>query len=294
VLRAEPIVVTFLTVPTDMANWKRQAKIDYLVEFKGKKILTEFINSIWPTVGEEFLEKWKQCESSIGRLIEIWTKLVLLVERNEKRQQQIAFDNGKFVEMLNRFTGLDDALYPHDDGIVGNSNKDDMAAINDSLGTIGEFFNKTSQALVDDSFAINTSTLEKFKNYLDYLYSLQELFERSKKLLTNNIAQLEARITENEAKYARLSTDDADIKGSDLAKLRQAIIADKQEMFQQLNRDWLIKSCCMDEYIMFQETQYLVSEAWVDWCRGRTQHQAKMGLLYDQMSGIIGDMPLNS
>ena len=169
-----------------------------------------------------------------------------------------------------------------------------MAAINDSLGTIGEFFNKTSQALVDDSFAINTSTLEKFKNYLDYLYSLQELFERSKKLLTNTIAQLEARITENEAKYARLSTDDADIKGSDLAKLRQAIIADKQEMFQQLNRDWLIKSCCMDEYIMFQETQYLVSEAWVDWCRGRTQHQAKMGLLYDQMSGIIGDMPLNS
>lgn len=293
-MRAEPIVVTFLTVPTDITNWKRQAKIDYLVEFKGKKILTEFINSIWPTVGEEFLKKWKQCESSTGRLIEIWTKLVLLVERNEKRQQQIAFDNGKFVEMINRFTGLDDALYPHDDGIVGNSNKDDMAAINDSLGTIGEFFNKTSQALVDDSFAINTSTLEKFKNYLDYLYSLQELFERSKKLLTNTIAQLEARITENEAKYARLSTDDADIKGSDLAKLRQAIIADKQEMFQQLNRDWLIKSCCMDEYIMFQETQYLVSEAWVDWCRGRTQHQAKMGLLYDQMSGIIGDMPLNS
>lgn len=281
-------------MPTDITNWKRQAKIDYLVEFKGTKILTEFINLIWPTIGEEFLKRWKECEATIGRVIDIWTKIVLLVERNEKRQQQIAFDNGKFVEMLGRFTGLNDAIYPHDEGIVGSSNRDDMSAINDLLGTVKEFFNKTSQALVDDSYALNTSTLEKFKNYLDYLCSFQELFERSKRFLTNNIAQLEARIKENEAKYARLSTDDADIKGSDLAKLRQAIIADKQEMFQQLNRDWLIKSCCLDEYIMFQETQYLVSEAWVDWCKGRTQHQAKMTTLHEQMSGVIGDMPLNS
>lgn len=288
------MVVTFLTVPTDMANWKRQAKIDYLVEFKGKKIETEFINSIWPTFGEEFLAKWKQCEGTIGKVIEIWTKIVLLVERSEKRQQQIAFDNGKFVEMIGRFASLDDALYPHDDGVVGGSNRDDMAAINDSMAQIGEFFNKTSQALIDHSFALNTLTLEKFKNYLDYLYSLLELFERSRRLLANTIAQLETRIADNEKKYARVSTDDADIKGSDLAKLRQSIISDKQEMFQQLNRDWLIKKCCMDEYTMFQETQYLVSEAWVDWCKGQLHHQGRIAALHDQVGGVMGDMPMNS
>ena len=224
--------MTFLSVPTDLTTWKKQAKIDYSLEFKGRKILTEFINSIWPTIGEEFLNNWKSPENNITKLIELWTKIVMLVERYEKRQQQVAYDNGKFVEMIKGFLLLNGSLYPHSEEhgtIIGNNNKDDMNSINDSLDRVSGFFNKSSQVLIDESYAINTSVLEKFKNYLDYLYSLQELFERSRKLLANNIAQLQIRIHDNEQKYNKLSSDNADIKGSDLAKLRQVIINDKQE-----------------------------------------------------------------
>lgn len=297
-MRQEPVVVTFLSVPTDLTTWKKQARIDFSLEFKGQKILTNFINSIWPTIGEEFLACWKKCEDNIGKTIEIWTKIVVLVERYEKRQQQISFDNGKFVEMINKFSDLDDNLYPHKpienkNNILVNNNKDDVNAINDSLNYISEFFNKASQILVDESYTTNTTILEKFKNYLDYLYSLQELFERSKKLSVNTIPQLQKKIQENELRYNKANTEDVDIKGSELIKLRQIIINDKQEIFQQLNKDWLIKNCCFEEFICFQETQYLISEIWTEWCKGRFKFQDKYAGLYDNLNNeIMNDMPL--
>lgn len=136
VLVQEPIVVTFLSVPTDLASWRKQARVDYSLEFKGQKIETDFVNLIWPSISEDFLNSWKTAEANIPKLIEIWTKLVLLVERYEKRQQQIAFDNSKFVEMINKFTELDDDIYPHkdpDNKVINTLNHDDSLAINESL-----------------------------------------------------------------------------------------------------------------------------------------------------------------
>ncbi|KAK6201615.1 Mvp1 protein [Scheffersomyces amazonensis] len=296
ILINEPVVISFLTVPTDISAWRKQAKIDYSIEFKGEKISTTFINSIWPKIGVEFLKNWDGAEKSVTKLIEIWTKLVLLVERYEKRQQQISYDNGKFVEMLNHFKNLNTSIYPNENEILlaDNSNKDDINVLNDSLGFVGEYFNKSCQTLVDESYSINTVILEKFKNYLDYLYSLQELFERTKKLSINNIELLERRIKDNEARYNKLSTEDADAKGTDLAKLRQIIINDKQEIFQQLNRDWLIKNCCLEEFLMFQETQYLISEIWVEWSKGRFRFSEKlMGISENLNNEISNDMPLS-
>lgn len=295
VLKSEPIVVTFLSVPTDLALWRKQARIDYALEFKGEKILTAFINSVWPTMGDEFLRNWKNAEQNVPKLIETWTKTVMLVERHEKRQQQIAFDNGKFVEMITKFAELDDTLYPHrvtENKMIATMNVDDTSAINDSLSSISAFFDKTSTLLIDESYIINTSILEKFKNFLDYLYSLQELFERSKRLLINTIPQLQQRIKENEQKHEKLSKDDVDIKGSELVKLRQTIVNDKQEMFQQLNKDWLIKKCCFEEFVMFQETQFLISEAWREWCRERFRFQEKFTGLHENLHNEIStDMP---
>lgn len=297
VLVRDLVVVTFLSVPTDMATWKRQAKIDYSLEFKGQKISTHFINAVWPRLGGEFLRHWNAAESNVARLIEVWTKCVLLVERYEKRQQQISVDNRKFAEMVTKFEGLDAVVYPVAEGdkgedVIGATNRDDMGAINDSLGAVQRFFVQSSQALVDESFAINTTVLEKFKNYLDYLYLLQELFERSKKLLTNTIPQLQARIHDNEARYAKLLRDDVEVKGSELARLKQTIVNDKQEIFQQLNRDWLIKECCLHEFAMFQQTQYLLGELWTEWLRGRLQYQDKMAAMHEALSReVLGDMP---
>lgn len=296
-LRGDAVVVTFLTVPTDLASWKKQAQIDYSLEFKGNKISPSFMNNIWPSIAEDFLEKWKIAESSIGSIIESWTKIVLLVERYERRQQQIAYDNNKFVEMLNKFEDLNNAIYPFEDkknGVFTNSNKDDMLSINSSINSISDFFNGSSKLIVDDIFEINTSILEKFKNYLDYLYSIVELFDRCKKLSGNNISQLQVKIKENEEKFNRLNNEEADIKGSDIAKLKQLIINDKQEMFQQLNKDWLIKQCCLQEFIKFQETQFLLSELWIDWSKGRTRYQQKLTNLHENMNdSISNDMPLS-
>ncbi|KAM9928518.1 hypothetical protein OXX59_001790 [Metschnikowia pulcherrima] len=296
VLKQEPIVITFLTVPTDLVSWKKQARIDYSLEFKGEKISTDFINSIWPSMGDEFLHNWKNAESNLPKLIEVWTKIVMLVERHEKRQQQIAFDNGKFVEMLTRFSDLDETLFPHksiDNKVISASNSNDTSSINESLLNISAFFNKASTLLIDESYIINTDILEKFKNFLDCLYSLQDLFDRSKKLSINTIPQLQQRIRENEERHEKLSTNDADIKGSELVKLRQAIINDKQEMFQQLNKDWLIKKCCFEEFVMFQETQFLVSEAWCDWCRRRYKFQEKYFGLHETLNDeVTSEMPL--
>ncbi|RLV92763.1 Sorting nexin MVP1 [Spathaspora sp. JA1] len=292
VLGQEPVVQTFLSVPTDITTWKKQAKIDYSLEFLGKKIESNFINIIWPKISQEFLSNWKLAETNINKLIEIWTKLVLLVERHEKRQQQINFDNSKFTEMLTKFKQLDTTVYPNTNEVLLSENGDIVGSLNDSLGYIGDFFNKSSQILIDECFIINTQVLEKFKNYLDYLYSLQELFERSKTLSTNTIEALEVKIKENEIKFKKLVTEDADAKGNEVTKLRQIIINDKQEIFKQLNKDWLIKQCCFQEFIMFQQTQFLIGELWIEWCKGRYRFQEKNLALYDNLNQqVVNDMP---
>jgi sorting nexin-8 len=293
VLKQEPIVITFLSLPTDIVTWKKQAKIDYSIEFKGEKIMTDFINSIWPTIGQEMLKNWSNCENSITKLIETWTKIVILVERHEKRQQQQAYDNSKFVEMLNLYKATNGCLYPNDeDSIIGQNNRPDINTINDSLTGINQFFTKSSQVLIDESYMINNEINEKFKNYLDYLYSMQELFERTKRLSANNIEQLERQIKEKEAKFNKLNNEDVDASGTNLAKLRQSIIDDKQQIFQELNRDWLIKKCCLEEFLMIQETQYLISELWVDWNKSRFRTQEKLLALQDDLNNqIVNDMP---
>lgn len=296
VLKQEPIVITFLSVPTDFVSWKRQARVDYSLEFKGEKILTTFISSVWPAIGDETLANWRSAEAGVAKLIDLWTKIIMLVERHERRQQQIAFDNSKFAEILTKFSDANNCVYPHkqaDNAVVAALNADDTNALNSLLLSIAGFFNNSATLLVDESYVLNTDVLEKFKIFLDYLYSLQELFERSKRLSVNTIPQLQQRILENEQKHEKLSMNDADIKGSELAKLRQTIINDKQEMFQQLNRDWLIKNCCFEEYVMFQETQYVVSEAWADWCRHRHRFEDKLTGLCDALnSEVASNMPL--
>lgn len=300
VFREEPIVQSFLTVPSDLATWKKQAKIDYSIEFKGQKIQTDFINTIWPAISEEFLRNWALAEQNIRGLIEKWTKLVILVERHERRQQQMSYDNQKFVEILNQFKRLDTTVYPQDQQSFSPSpsctmlQNNDIETINAGLTAIGDSYSKSSQVIVDDSYTINTKTLEKLKNYMDYLYSLLELFERSKNLSGNQIDVLNKRIKENELNFKKLTAGSTNGKEVEINKLRQSIINDKQEIFQQLNRDWLIKQCCFKEYVMFQETQYLISEIWVEWCKDRHKLQEKLtGLSENLSTELTNDMPLN-
>ncbi|RKP31515.1 PX-domain-containing protein, partial [Metschnikowia bicuspidata] len=292
----EPIVATFLTVPTDLASWRRQAKIDDALEFTGQKILITFINTMWPAVGEEFLQNWRAAEEKVPRMIEVWSRIVVLVERHEKRQKQVAHDNSRFFELLLHFTQHSDAVYPcekPETRVLSALNHEDAQAIGESLASVSAFFGKMAGVLVDESFVFNTTVLEKFKNYLDYLQSLQELFARAKRLLVNTIAQLQLRIQESERRYEQLAQNDTDIKGAELMRLRQAIVNDKQEMFKQLNKNWLIKQCCMEEFVMFQETQFLVAEAWADWCRGRSQYLQKYYELCDGVSEkVASEMPL--
>ncbi|KAI5960782.1 uncharacterized protein KGF55_004352 [Candida pseudojiufengensis] len=305
VFKEEPIVQTFLTVPTDLTTWKKQAKIDYSLEFKGEKIQTQFINIIWPSISQNFLRNWSIAEQNIRFIIEKWTKIVIIIERHERRQQQQSYDNQKFVEILNQFKRLDYAIYPpppinsndQQEQSVSNTSQylqnNDIEAINSNLSKIGEYYNKASQLIIDDNYLINTKTLEKFKNFMDYLYSLQELFERSKKLSVNQIDTLNKRIKENETRFKKLMEENSDIKGSEITKLRSVIINDKQEIFQQLNKDWLIKQCCFKEFIMFQETQFLITEIWQEWCKERFKFQEKVFNISDILNNeITGDMPL--
>lgn len=275
-----------MNVPTDLASWRRQARVDYSLEFAGQKISAKFLHQVRPAIIDQFEAMWAAAETTIAPMIESWSKIVLLVERHEKRDQQIRSDNAKFSQMISSVKALSAKLYPYDLPLTNpicDINRDDMSAMNESLVAITDSFLAMSQVLVDESITVNTVILEKFKNYLDYLYSFQELFERSRALSGNTISQLITNVADLEKQYHKLSTNDADAKGADLVKLRQSIINGKQEIFHQVNRDCLIKQCCLEEYAIFQATKALIGEAWLDWCKTRMQCQQKLGLLSESL-----------
>ena len=71
------------------------------------------------------MKKWRQAEENIQFIIDKWVKIIILVERYERRQQQISFDNGKFAEMLNGFSKLNTKIYP-DNEDNNNSTRNDV------------------------------------------------------------------------------------------------------------------------------------------------------------------------
>ncbi|KAH3672356.1 hypothetical protein WICMUC_004328 [Wickerhamomyces mucosus] len=247
VLKNDELFIMFLSVPTDLSNWRKQANYNQNEEFLNQSIDDLFLRN-WDGV---FLERWNELTDPLFKSFELWNNLRILIERFERRLEQFEKDEERFANNILQFTESINHVYSFD-------NNTNIQEINDNLRIVANHYKEDQKLVQDHRSSLSLNILEDFKKYSDYLNAFQTLFERFKRIGGNQIPQLELKIRQLKDRLSSYNGK-PDVKGYEIDKINEEILKLTKTVEYQTNRDWLIKKTVLHEYIIFQETQYQIT-----------------------------------
>lgn len=282
VLNKDDLMLTFLTVPTDLSSWRRQANYDTTDEFTDKKISTSFMK-MWQ---KELSEQWNEADSSIDKSIEVWLKITFILERHEKRIKQIAHERTILRSLIDDFVHVTPKLYPLEHGST-------VLDINNEFNVVNKHLQTTSSFIEQEVHASASSLVPKFKVFVDVLFSLKGLFERYRIMAGNNVPQLQRRVEINVEKLQGMKGK-PDVSGTEYDKIRSMIQRDKKCIVTELNRAWLIRECILQEFTIFQETQFIITRAFQSWSKLNANFAGLKLNEWEKLTESLMDMPLSS
>lgn len=281
VLGQEQLVIMFLTVPTELAVWRKQAAISVVDEFTGRPLPPGLEESL-PSSLEELFERTRQ---GIKRSAELYISTCNIMDRLVKRSEGVAADHGRLAMSLTSLTETSSETYATD--------TNDVPLLNDGLIAMSKHLQTTQSLMEDESKAWDAGVLEDLKRQRDALVSLRDLFERRDRLDKDNIPHLERRIQNNETKLAGLrSKPDGMVRPGEIEKVVEAIIKDKESIVNQHNRSIFVKECIRDELIYFQQTQFHVSRWNQDWAQERVKYSEMLADNWRRLLDELDGMPL--
>nr|OQO28091.1 hypothetical protein B0A51_05290 [Rachicladosporium sp. CCFEE 5018] len=260
VLREEQLVVMFLTVPTELAVWRKQATISVQEEFVGRSLPPNLEDSLPQNLQDTF----ETVRSGVRRSADLYINLCTLLERLCKRKEAISAEYGRFALNLTSITETTTDMFAID--------TNDVPLLNEGIKATAKYLG-TSQALLDDeSRAWDEGYLEDLKSIRDGLVSLRDLFERRDRFSRDNIPQLEKRISSNESKLQTIKSKGDAAKPGEAEKVETAITTDKQSIVSQHARGIFIKQCVRDEVVTFQQMIWRISRAHQEWASERVKY----------------------
>ncbi|KAK3905219.1 hypothetical protein C8A05DRAFT_41804 [Staphylotrichum tortipilum] len=214
VLSQEQLVIMFLTVPTELAVWRKQATISVQDEFTGRSLPPGLEDSLPPAPLEELFARTR---SGVKRSAELYITVASLTDRLVKRTEGVAADHARIAVSLVSLTGVSADTYA--------AAPDDVPLLNDGLQAMSRHLRNAQGLMEDEARAWDQGVLEDLKRQRDGLVSLRELFERRERLDRDNIPFLERRIQQNEGKLAGLrAKPEGVVKPGEVEKVVEAII----------------------------------------------------------------------
>lgn len=281
VLSQDELLLTFLTVPTDLSGWRKQANYDTSEEFTDKRITQAFMK-MWQ---KELSEQWNEADASIEKSIELWVKITIVVERYERRIKQIAHERSILGLLIDDFSQVIPNLYP----VEQNSN---ILDINNHFSIINKHLKKTMDHSSAESKESSENLVPKFRMFIDILLCLRGLFERYRLMAGNNVPQLQRRVEINTERLEAMK-DKPDVSGAEYDKIRLIIQRDKKSINEELNRAWLIRECILEEFTIFQETQFMISRAFQEWSKLNSNYAGLNVNEWEGLTEILMEMPLS-
>lgn len=213
VLREETLVVMFLTVPTELSVWRKQATISVQEEFTGKPLPAGLEDSLPTNLAETF----DTVRAGVIKSAESYIELCSLMERLGKRRRGFAADSLRFSQALRGLAEETQTTYAVD--------TNDVPLLNEGLRATAKHLETSHGLLEDESRAWDDGVLEDLKRQRDCLVSVRDMFERRDRLAKNNIPQLEKRIEANEVKLQTIrQRPEGTGKPGEADKVAQAII----------------------------------------------------------------------
>ncbi|KAM5371271.1 hypothetical protein ACJZ2D_008072 [Fusarium nematophilum] len=266
VLSQEQLVVMFLTVPTELSVWRKQATISVQDEFTDRLLPPGLEDSLPSTLEELFA----RTRAGVKRSAELYINVCNIMDRLVKRAEGVAADHARIALSLASLTEASADTYATD--------TNEVPLLNDGLVAMSKHL-RTCQALMEDeSRGWDEGVLEDLKRQRDALVSVREMFDRRERLDKDNIPYLERRIQTNETKLANLRSKPEGM--------------DKESIVQQHNRSIFVKECVRDELITFQSTQYHVSRWNQDWAGERVKYAEMLADNWRRLLDELEGMPL--
>lgn len=281
ILGQEQLAIMFLTVPTELAVWRKQAAISVVDEFTGRPLPPGLEESLPPTL-EELFERTRQ---GVKRSAELYIQTCNIMDRLVKRSEGVAADHGRMAMSLTSLTETSSETYATD--------TNDVPLLNDGLIAMSKHLQNTQSLMEDESKAWDAGVLEDLKRQRDALVSIRDLFDRRERLDKDNIPHLERRIQSNETKLAGLrAKPDGMARPGEVEKVIEAIIKDKESIVNQHNRSIFVKECIRDELVNFQQTQFHVSRWNQDWAQERVKYSEMLADNWRRLLDELEGMPL--
>lgn len=280
VLRTDDLVLTFLTVPTDLSGWRRQANYDTSDEFTDRRISADFMK-LWK---KEYSEQWNTADRNIDSTLELWVKVTVLVERYEKRMRQVAHERKLMGKIMGEFPEKTKILYPQSESTVSH--------INEGIHSIMKHVNLCAEVIEKENEEVDTSLSVRFKGFIDVLVAFKGLSERYKMMAGNNIPQVQRRIEINQEKLDTMNAN-PDVKGVEFDRIKNNVIRDKKSVLDQMNRSWLIRECILEEFTIFQETQFMITDCLQRWIDLNLRYTNEHVDNWEKICRRLSDMPLS-
>ncbi|KAL6234582.1 hypothetical protein BDW75DRAFT_231048 [Aspergillus navahoensis] len=281
VLSQEQLVVMFLTVPTELSVWRKQATISVQDEFAGRVLPPDLEDSLPSTLMDTF----DTVRSGVKRSAEVYINLCTLLERLAKRNEGLAADHLRFSLALQSLTEMTRDTYAID--------TNDVPLLNEGIKATARHLSASQSLLEDEARAWEDGVLEDLKRQRDTLVSVREMFDRRDRYARNNIPQLEKRIETNERKLQDLrARPQGMVKPGEIEKVEESIFKDKESIVQQHARGVFIKECIRDELIYFQQSQYHISRLHQDWSQERVKYSELQADNWRSLGDQVEGMPL--
>ncbi|EME47436.1 hypothetical protein DOTSEDRAFT_41827 [Dothistroma septosporum NZE10] len=272
ILREEQLVVMFLTVPTELAVWRKQATISVQEEFVGRSLPPSLEDSLPQNLQDTF----DIVRSGVKRSADLYINLCTVVERVCKRKEGIAAEYSRLNLNLMTLTETSHDTYAID--------TNDVPMLAEGIKSTAKHIATSQSLLEDEARAWDEGVLEDLKTMRDSHVSIRDTFDRRDRYAKDNIPQLEKRIQQNEQKLQNIRNKGDAAKPGEADKVSNAITADKQSIVDQHARGVFIRECLRDELLHFQNTQYTVSRLHQDWAQERVKYSE---LQADNFRGLV-------
>lgn len=272
----------FLTVPTELAVWRKQASFTVVDELSGQ-VATAPSPQLEASLPRDLAETFDTVRSGLRRSADIYVSLCTLVERLERRQEGVAADYARFASALSSLTDASPATYAVDTS--------DIPQLNDGLFAVAGAVTHSRQLHIDEAQAWDAGVLEDLKRQRDTLVSMRELFDRYDRLSVTTVPTLTRRIDANMRRIELLDANPDLAKPGEPQKLLDAVQADREDIERQRVRSVLVRQCLREELVFFQGSQYHVARLHQDWARERVKYAELLADGWRTLAAELEAMP---
>jgi sorting nexin-8 len=279
VFKNDQLVTTFLTIPTELAVWRKQAAVSIQEEFEDRYLAPDLESSL-----PQGIDDWMyRTRVALVPAIESFTSMVVTQERLIKRQEVAGTDHLRLSLTLNTFCEQQGASYD----VLG---KEHGSGIVRGLQALSRYHTTAQQIMEQECRALEDAVLEDLKRYRDTLTAMHELFARHAKYAGDNVPSLEKRIASAKNKLNVLDNK-PDAKESDKTKQRESIQQDQNTIVKLMSRRIFVKECVWHELQVFEAQQVHISRLVNDLAGLRAEYAKRLMDLATKLQGDVEGMP---